>query len=64
MINVGFGRKELTYLLIALQSYEEKLLDETGEFMEDAGNDLIFIQAMIRRVIEAKDSPVAPAGQD
>lgn len=61
MINIGFGKKELTYLLLALRSYEEKLLDETGEFMEDAGNDLIFIQAMIRRVSEAKNNPTEPA---
>ncbi len=52
--NVEMSNKELTYALIALRKYEKELLEMDAEPMEDAGNDLIFIQALIERFKEAK----------
>ena len=51
---VEMSNKELTYALIALRKYEKELLEMEAEPMEDAGNDLIFIQALIERFKEAK----------
>ena len=51
---VEMSNKELTYALIALRKYEKELLETEAEPMEDAGNDLIFIQALIERFKEAK----------
>lgn len=55
---VEMSNKELTYALIALRKYEKELLEITDEPMEDAGNDLIFIQALIERFKEAKSRPL------
>lgn len=55
---VAMSNKELTYTLIALRKYEKELLETMGEPMEDAGNDLIFIQALIDRFKEAKLQPL------
>jgi hypothetical protein len=54
---VEMSNKELTYALNALLKYEKELLETEDEPMEDAGNDLIFIQALIARFREAKNRP-------
>jgi hypothetical protein len=54
MKTVEMSNKELTYVLIALRKHEKELLAMKAEPMEDAGNDLIFIQALIERFKEAK----------
>lgn len=46
MINVELSGKELTYLLLSLQRYEQALLEQEGEDMENAATDLIFVQSL------------------
>ncbi|WP_338846889.1 hypothetical protein V8J88_24370 [Massilia sp. W12] len=51
---IEMSNKEITYTLIALKKYEKELLSQDGELAEDAGNDIIFIQAIIERLSQAK----------
>ena len=43
VINLSLGPRELKYVLKALKCFEDKLIDESGEDMEDAGNDLLIV---------------------
>ena len=54
MQSLEFTAKEMAYLLISLRKYEEQLLSSETEDMEDAAMDLIFVQALIRKLKEAK----------
>jgi hypothetical protein len=53
MAMIEFGGKEMAYLLLALRNYEHKLSETVEPDMGDAGMDLIFIQALIKRVAAA-----------
>ena len=50
MKNVEFSDKEITYLLVALRKYEEQLLEEESEDMEDSATDLIFVQSLATKL--------------
>ena len=54
MQSLEFTAKEIAYLLISLGKYEEQLLASETEDMEDAAMDLIFVQALIRKLKEAR----------
>lgn len=54
MKSLDFTDKEITYLLISLRKYEERLLAEESEDMEDATTDLLFIQSLIAKLKAAK----------
>lgn len=56
MINVEFSAKELTYLLLSLRKYEQALLEQEGEDMEDAATDLIFVQSLSSKLKAAKET--------
>jgi len=56
MKSLDFTDKELTYLLISLRKYEEKLLTDESEDMEDTTTDLLFIQSLISKLKAAKSS--------
>ena len=49
MKSIEFTDKEITYLLVALRKYEERLLASDGEEMEDAAVDLVFAQSLSKR---------------
>jgi len=51
---IELSEKEITYALIALRRYEQALLAEDGEDMEDTATDLIFVQSLIQRLSAAK----------
>ena len=54
MKSLDFTDKEITYLLISLRKYEERLLADESEDMEDATTDLLFIQSLIAKLKAAK----------
>jgi len=54
MKSIDLTEKEITYLLIALRKYEEKLLSSDEEEMEDTTTDLIFIQSLAAKLRAAK----------
>ena len=51
------GSKELVYLILALRHYEAKLMADWGSEDEDvaadAVNDLVFVQALLKRAKQA-----------
>lgn len=53
MATIDFGGKELAYLIQALRHYESKLNADWGSEDEsvaaEAGMDLIFIQALLKK---------------
>lgn len=57
MKNLEFTEKEITYLLISLRKYEEKLIMDESEDMEDAATDLLFVQSLITKLKAAKSQP-------
>lgn len=56
MKSIEVTEKELTYLLISLRKYEEKLLASDEEEMEDTLTDLLFVQSLIAKLKQAKAS--------
>lgn len=54
MKSIDFTQKEITYLLISLRKYEEKLISDESEEMEDAATDLLFVQSLIAKLKAAK----------
>lgn len=56
MINVELSGKELIYLLLSLQKYEQALLEQEGEDMENAAADLIFVQSLSLKLKAAKEA--------
>jgi hypothetical protein len=56
MANLEFSSKEITYLLLSLNQYEQALLEQEGEEMEDAATDLIFIQSLSKKLKAAKEA--------
>jgi hypothetical protein len=56
MINVELSAKELAYLLLSLRKYEQALLEQEGEDMEDAAMDLIFVQSLSAKLKAAKEA--------
>ncbi|WP_188792318.1 hypothetical protein [Dyella nitratireducens] len=47
--------KELTYLLLSLRKYEQALLEQESEHMEDAATDLIFVRSPLSKLKAAKE---------
>jgi hypothetical protein len=47
---VEFTDREIAYLLLSLKRYEAHLLASEGEDMEDATNDLLFVQALAKKL--------------
>jgi hypothetical protein len=56
MKSLDFTDKELMYLLISLRKYEEKMLTDESEDMEDTTTDLLFTQSLISKLKAAKSS--------
>ena len=54
MKEIQLSEQEITYALIALRRYEQALLAEHGEAMEDTASDLIIVQSLIERLGAAK----------
>lgn len=54
MAKYDFGENEIFYILAALESYAQKLWDESGEDLEDAGNDILMVKGVIRHIKEGK----------
>lgn len=52
MAKYELGENEIYYMLLALNNYAKKLFDESGEDLEDAGNDILMIQGIIRHIKE------------
>jgi hypothetical protein len=52
--SVELNNQQIAYLILSLRHYERKLLDAKGEDMEDAANDLLMIQGLIRKLQEVK----------
>jgi hypothetical protein len=55
MKNIELSKHEITYLLISLRHFEDKLLSDESEEMEDTATDLIFIQSLIKKLKDTKD---------
>ena len=55
MFKLEFNDREMAYLLVALRKYEEALLASDEEEAGDAVTDLLVIQALRRKIKEAKD---------
>lgn len=57
MTSIEVGGKELVYLILALRNYETKLMADWGsedeDIAADAANDLIFVQALLKRAKQA-----------
>lgn len=56
MKNLDFTDRELTYILISLRKYEEKMLSDEAEDMEDTATDLLFVQSLISKLKAARSS--------
>ncbi|GLQ91531.1 hypothetical protein [Dyella acidisoli] len=56
MINVELSARELTYLLLSLRKYEQGLMAQEEEEMEDTATDLIFIQSLSKKLVAAKEA--------
>ena len=54
MKSMEFTDKELAYLLLSLRKYEEKLLADEAEDMEDTVTDLLSVQSLISKLNAAK----------
>jgi hypothetical protein len=54
MAKYDFGENEIFFMLAALESYAQKRWDESGEDLEDAGNDILMIKGIIRHIKEGK----------
>ena len=55
MSKLDFNDNEMAYLLLALRKHEESLLASEDDDAGDAVNDLLVIQALRRKIKEAKD---------
>jgi hypothetical protein len=55
MTTITFVKKEITYLLLALNQYQSKLREEMGDEMGDEYDDLLMAQHLIKRIKEAED---------
>jgi hypothetical protein len=55
MYKLEFNDREMAYLLVALRKHEEALLASEEEEAGDAVTDLLVIQALRRKIKEAKD---------
>lgn len=57
MASIEVGGKELVYMILALRNYEAKLIADWGSDNEDvaadAVNDLVFVQALLKRAKQA-----------
>lgn len=57
MTSFEVGGKELVYLILALRHYETQLMADWGSEDEDvaadAANDLVFVQALLKRAKQA-----------
>lgn len=56
MTSLTFTDKEITYLLLSIKRYETQLLEADEEDMEDSVTDLLFIQALRKKLQEAKNA--------
>ena len=63
VINLSLGPRELKYVLKALKCFEDKLIDESGEDMEDAGNDLLIVQAIAEKIRGASADQASSSNQ-
>jgi hypothetical protein len=59
MTTISFAKREITYLLIALNSYHKQLQASVGEEMGDEYDDLLMAEHLMRRI---KESEAADAG--
>ena len=55
MSKLDFNDNEMAYLLLALRKHEESLLASEDDEAGDAVTDLLVIQALRRKIKEAKD---------
>ncbi|WP_338847391.1 hypothetical protein V8J88_01570 [Massilia sp. W12] len=39
---------EVGTIVVALNQYAKKLFEESGEDLEDAGNDILYVQALLK----------------
>lgn len=56
MSTLEFTDRELTYLLLSLKKYEAQLLLSEEEDMGDSVTDLLFVQALMKRLRQAQAS--------
>ncbi|CAM0999582.1 MULTISPECIES: hypothetical protein [Rhodanobacter] len=56
MSALEFTDRELTYLLLSLKKYEAQLLLSEDEDMGDSVTDLLFVQALMKRLRQAQAS--------
>lgn len=51
---IQLNEREITHALVALRKYEQALLAKDGADMEDALNDLIVVQSLIKKLSDSK----------
>jgi hypothetical protein len=51
---IQLNEREITNALVALRKYEQALLAKDGAEMEDALNDLIVVQSLIKKLSDSK----------
>lgn len=56
MISLKLTPKELTYLIVAMKTYQGKLREDIDEEIGDEYDDLLMADFMVKRLIEAKET--------
>lgn len=61
MISLNLVKREVTYLLVALTSYQRDLRARIGDEMGDEYDDLLVVEHLIKRISDAEESAGSPA---
>ena len=54
MISLNLVKREVTYLLVALASYQRELRTRIGDEMGDEYEDLLVVEHLIKRINDAE----------